>query len=215
MYHVIGTAKTGVRYPGLSVPVGDFVAQLRYLVDHGYEAVTLRQVYDFWRGAGSLPRHPVVLSFDDGHASDYAVVAPLLDELRWPGVLNLIADRGPTTRMRTAEVRAMVTHGWEIDSHTVTHPNLTTLTPAALTRELTASRAKLQRLFGVPVDFFCYPSGRWDAYVVAAVRSAGYLAATTTDPGFARAGSLFTLRRVRVAGGESLANFAAEIRAAW
>jgi hypothetical protein len=37
-------------------------------------------------------------------------------------------------------------------------------------------------LFGVPANFFCYPSGRYDPTVIAAVRDAGYLAATTTRP---------------------------------
>ena len=48
------------------------------------------------------------------------------------------------------------------------------------------SRVVLRRLFHVPVDFFCYPSGAFDPAVIAAVRRAGYLGATTTLPGLAR-----------------------------
>jgi len=35
------------------------------------------------------------------------------------------------------------------------------------------SRAILQHMFGQPVDFFCYPAGRYDTAVVRAVRAAG------------------------------------------
>ena len=214
MYHVIAGAPAGARNFTLYVPPRSFIEQLIYLVDHDYHAVTLQKVYDFWTGKGSLPAHPIVLSFDDGYPSDFTVVAPLLDSLHWPGVLNLIAGRGPNvTRMPSAQVRAMIACGWEIDSHTVSHLDLPTLSPTQVSYELTKSRSKLRKLFGVPVNFFCYPSGRFNARVVAAVRAAGYLAATTTQPGFARPGQPFMLSRVRVSGGESLAGFADQLRA--
>jgi hypothetical protein len=60
----------------------------------------------------------------------------------------------------------------------------------------------LQRQFHVPARFFCYPAGRYDASVIAAVRGAGYLGATTTLYGLARSGKPFELPRVRVSGGD-------------
>jgi peptidoglycan/xylan/chitin deacetylase (PgdA/CDA1 family) len=96
----------------------------------------------------------------------------------------------------------MVRDWWEVDSHTLTHPDLDTVAPAQLAREVGRSRAVLRRLFGVPVDFFCYPSGVFDPAVIAAVRRAGYVGATTTLPGLALPSQPDTLRRVRVDGGE-------------
>jgi peptidoglycan/xylan/chitin deacetylase (PgdA/CDA1 family) len=174
-------------------------------------AVTLQQVYDFWQGRGTLPEHPVVLSFDDGNQTDFSIVAPLLHSLHWPGVLNLIVGRKlPLTfaRMAVPDVRALVAAGWEIDSHTVDHADLTKLSGSALAFQLTESRTELRRVLGVPANFFCYPSGRYDTQTVAAVRAAGYLGATTTSPGYARPTSMFTLHRIRVSGGESIASFA-------
>jgi hypothetical protein len=52
----------------------------------------------------------------------------------------------------------------------------------------------------VPADFFCYPAGRFDSRVVAAVKAAGYRAATTTEPGLASPKLPFTLNRIRVDG---------------
>jgi hypothetical protein len=65
----------------------------------------------------------------------------------------------------------------------------------------------LRHLFHVPVDFFCYPSGRYDARVIAAVRRAGYLGATTTNYGLARPGNLYTLDRIRINGSDGIAGF--------
>ena len=73
------------------------------------------------------------------------------------------------------------------------------LDPARLRREVAGSRRWLRRAFGVPADFFAYPAGRYDRAVEAAVRAAGYLGETTTQPGEAtRADDAYALPRVRV-----------------
>jgi peptidoglycan/xylan/chitin deacetylase (PgdA/CDA1 family) len=206
MYHVIGAAPAHTRNRNLYVTPAEFAAQIRYLAGHGYQAVSLRRVYDFWQGKGRLPRHAVVISFDDGSVGHFAVAAPLLDSLGWPGVLNLIAGK-TEPRIPRPMVRRLVERGWEIDSHTVSHEELRGLSSARLKYELDGSRDRLRKWFGVPAEFLCYPSGRFDRRVAAAAKEAGYLGATTTEPGFARPGDMFALRRVRVSGGESLRAF--------
>ena len=57
------------------------------------------------------------------------------------------------------------------------------LSGAALREEVAGSRKDIQRRFHQPVNFFCYPSGRYDAQAIQAVRAAGYLGATTEDQG--------------------------------
>jgi peptidoglycan/xylan/chitin deacetylase (PgdA/CDA1 family) len=106
----------------------------------------------------------------------------------------------------------MVDAGWELDSHTLTHPDLTTLPGAELKREVAGSRRRLQELFGVPVDFFCYPAGRYDDEAIAAVKSAGYAGATTTVEGVASPhDDRFELPRVRVDGSDGVAGLAAKL----
>ena len=76
------------------------------------------------------------------------------------------------------------------------------------------SRLSIHRTYGIPVDFFCYPAGRYDTAVVAAVRRAGYKAATTTQLGLASPSSdPYTLDRVRVQGGETASALLAELAA--
>src|SRR5207248_442864 len=96
------------------------------------------------------------------------------------------------------QVRVLIAAGWEVDSHTIHHVDVTTLTDAQLHEEVVGSRQRLHREFGVRADFFCYPSGRYDSHAVAAVQAAGYLGATTTDEGYAQPTQLFTLKRIRV-----------------
>jgi peptidoglycan/xylan/chitin deacetylase (PgdA/CDA1 family) len=200
MYHVISAPKPGAPYPELYTPEPVFAAQMRALAAHGYHGVTLGQVEDYWRRGYALPRRPVVVSFDDGYLSHYTHAMPVLRGLRWPGVLNLEVNNVRPGDLTAGQVRSLIRAGWEVDSHTVTHPDLTTLSDAALREELVRSRAFIRSHFGVPVNFFCYPAGRFNARVVAAVQAAGYRAATTTQPGLASPGSPFTLGRIRVDG---------------
>ena len=209
MYHAVGSPAANAPYPELYVSAGDFRAQVNWLAEHGYQAVTLRHVYDHWTRGASLPAKPVVLSFDDGYPGHVDVALPALSARRWPGVLNLHIGN-----LLPARVRALVRGGWEIDSHTFSHSDLTTLDRRTLRHEVAGSRTWIRRVFHVRVDFFCYPSGRYDDTVVREVRRAGYLGATTTLYGFASPrDGLWTLRRVRVNGSDGVVGLAIKLRA--
>ena len=209
MYHLIGTPPPGEPYPDLFVSKHDFVLQMRYLEARGFTAVTLAQVNAFWHGRGRLPAKPVVLSFDDGYRSDWVVAAPILQRIGWPGVLNLCLNAvRPHGDLPVPLVHGLVRAGWEVDDHTLTHPDLTTLDAAGLHSEIVVSRARLQALTGESVSFFCYPSGVYDATVIATVRAAGFKGATTTNEGLATPAERFTLARIRVHRAMDLAAFA-------
>ena len=213
MYHVIAAPTAGAPFPQLFVQPRDFSAEMRDLARRGYHGVTLDQVYDYWHRGVALPRRPVVVSFDDGYLSHYTRALPVLKALHWPGVLNLLLENGPPRGDLTAQmIRPLIAGGWEIDSHTLTHVDLTTVGAAQLRREVADSRRELRHRFGVPVDFFCYPSGRYDATVVAAVRRAGYRGATTTNPGLARPGQLYTLDRIRINGSDGVGGLERKLR---
>ena len=105
----------------------------------------------------------------------------------------------------------MIAAGWEIDAHSLTHPDLTGLDSERLEHEVTGSRIALRHRFGVDVDFFCYPAGRYDARVIAAVRRAGFLGATTTIDGLAQRDEPYELQRVRVSRSDGVEGLAAKL----
>ena len=212
MYHVIAPTPTGVAFPDLFVRPADFKGQMDWLARHGYHAVTLHRVYDYWRDGSPLPSRPVVVSFDDGYLGQHTHALPVLRKLGWPGVLNLKVNALKSRYTLPAwRVRQMLAAGWELDAQTITHPDLTHVGDAQLWREVHGSRLALQREFHVPVDFFCYPSGRYDDHVVAAVRRAGYLGATTTNYGLARPRDIYTLSRIRINGSDGVTGFARKL----
>jgi peptidoglycan/xylan/chitin deacetylase (PgdA/CDA1 family) len=207
MYHVLATPGAGVPFRALYVSPSTFAAQVRALARAGYRAVTLGRVFAAWHGRAKLPRRPIVLSFDDGYPPDLTVALPVLRARRWPGVLNLQVGN-----LEPRKVKQLLAAGWEVDAHTFTHPDLTHVDAARLWHEVDGSRVSIHRTYGIPVDFFCYPGGRYDAAVLAAVRRAGYEGATTTRLGLARRSHPYTLDRIRVPNGETPAALLAGLR---
>jgi peptidoglycan/xylan/chitin deacetylase (PgdA/CDA1 family) len=204
MYHVIDTPPPGAPLPALWVSRQEFADQVRALAAKGYRGVTLQQVWDAWHRGGPLPAKPIVFSFDDGYRSHYTNALPILRAQGWPGVLNLEVAVLHVD-LRPPAVRKLIDAGWEVDAHTMTHPDLRASSASDLRYQVAGSRSWIRTHFHVPVNFFCYPAGRYDARVVSAVRSAGYLAATTTAPGIATPGRpRFELPRVRVNRGDGV-----------
>ena len=213
MYHVIERAPSGAPYPELYVGELDFAAQMRWLARHGYRAVTLRDVWNHWHRARALPPKPIVISFDDGYRSVAESALPVMQKRSWPGVLNLtVRNLRVSGGLSQFDVRTLLSNGWELASHTVTHPDLRGLDDGAMRQEVAGSKALLRSRFGVPVDFFCYPAGKYDARVIRAVQRAGYLGATTTLDGLARPDEPYELRRVRVSGSDGVAGLAQKLR---
>jgi peptidoglycan/xylan/chitin deacetylase (PgdA/CDA1 family) len=207
MYHVIRPAPPGAAFPALYVPPSEFEEQMSALASAGWIAVTLDQVWDAWTGGSALPPgRPIVISFDNGYESQFNEAMPVLRRLHWVGVLNVQLSGLPRSQggLSTEATRRLLAAGWELGTQGFTHADLVRLGPAGLRHEVAGSRRVLQRRWHVPVNWFCYPSGHYDARVVAAARAAGYRGSTTVVPGWTRRTSdPFRLPRLRVVAGTS------------
>src|SRR6185437_802374 len=88
------------------------------------------------------------------------------------------------TYMTAAQVRALKAAGMEVGSHTVTHPDLTTLTATQLTAQLKNSQTRLQSVLGgTAVTDFAAPYGTYNNATIAAAQKY-YRSYRTTDPGY-------------------------------
>lgn len=162
--------------------------QVAGLLRAGYVGTTL--------GGSRAPgaRRRLVVSFDDGYASMATLAAPVLARLGvpgtlfvptdyigarhlvWPGVEQWL-DSPHADELRPLDwdgVRALADAGWEIGSHTRSHPHLTELGDEVLGRELVESRAAVEAELGRPCPTIAYPYGDVDARVTRATAAAGY-----------------------------------------
>jgi peptidoglycan/xylan/chitin deacetylase (PgdA/CDA1 family) len=204
MYHVIADPPAGAPFPELYVRPTEFAAQMHALARAGYHAVTLDRVRAAWLGRARLPTGPIVVSFDNGYRTQYTRALPVLRRLGWVGVENIQLTGLPPAQggLSTREVRALLSAGWELDTQGWSHADLVELDAAQLHLQVAVARKLLRRAYHVPVNWFCYPSGDYDAAVVAAVKAAGYVGSTTVVPGWAHAGDdRYRLPRLRVVRG--------------
>jgi peptidoglycan/xylan/chitin deacetylase (PgdA/CDA1 family) len=217
MYHVINPPPAGAPFPGLYVEPPEFAEQMQALARAGYHAVTMDQLWASWHEGAALPAgKPIVLSFDNGYQSQYTQALPVLRRLGWVGVENIQLTGLPPSQggLSQAQVRGLVAAGWELDTQGFSHADLITLDAAALHYQIVVARTTIQQRYHAPVNWFCYPSGHYDATVVAAVQGAGYRGSTTVVPGWAQpAGDPDRLPRLRVLGGTSGAELLSELAA--
>jgi peptidoglycan/xylan/chitin deacetylase (PgdA/CDA1 family) len=207
MYHVIAPAPATAPYPGLYVQPGEFAEQMRALKQAGWHAVTLDEVQAYWQHGATLGAgKPIVLSFDNGYRSQYTQALPVLRSLGWVGDENIQLTGLPPSQggLTEAQVRGMIAAGWELDTQGYNHADLIALGPAELHYQVATTRRTLQQRYGVPVNWFCYPSGHYNASVIAAVKAAGFAGSTTVVPGWAAPQEdRYRLHRLRVLGGTS------------
>jgi len=184
--------------------VGDasFRSQLARIVSLGLHGAAVGGAMDA-AAMGSV----VVITFDDGCASDLEIAAPLLSSQGFTSThyitSGFLDTRGFLSRGQLQELAKL---GFEIGSHAVTHRYLTDLATNEIEREIRDSKAELESLIGRSVDHFSCPGGRWDARVARIVRDAGYRTMATSDVGTNQPGA-FRLSRLAVMRGTSLETF--------
>lgn len=195
---------------GLSVRPEDFAKQMAYLDEHRYHPVTLADLRAYLQGQAALPDKPVVLTFDDGYLDFYTTAFPILKAHHFRAVAYIVSGFTPFNDryMSPEQIREIDAYGIEIGAHTFSHVDLTGR-GVDLQQQLVGSKAQLEGMVGHPVVDFCYPSGRFNADVVNAVRAAGYESATTTAEGTTHSfDDRYVWTRVRMSPDVSLGGFA-------
>ena len=199
VYHELGNPPPGAPFPGLYVSDSDFAAEMAWLYANGYQAVTLDEVMSAWYHGGTLPRKPIVITFDNGYPPQITEAPDVMSRYGWPGVLNEITEN----HLDPEQIRSVLRIGWEVDSHSLTHPDLTELDSSELWAQVYGSREYLRKTFHIPVDSFCYPSSDYNAAVIAAVEKAGYTNAVTENAGYATSAEPYVLPRFEIEAGVS------------
>jgi peptidoglycan/xylan/chitin deacetylase (PgdA/CDA1 family) len=186
MYHGIQHSTAEQLPAGWSRPhaidARSFAAQLDAIVAGGLQTVSLAAL-----DQPDAARRPIVITFDDGHSSDYLIVAPELEGRGLTAtffITSSFLDRpGYLRREQVCELRAA---SFEIGSHGLTHKRLAEVGPAELWREALDSKRRLEDLIGEEVSNFALPSGSYNDAVLQALWAAGYRRIMTSDFGYAR-----------------------------
>ncbi len=207
LYHRIDVSATDSQY---YVSPDKFEQQMKLLQDWRYTTITTELLVKVITDGADLPLRPIIITFDDGHLNNYTTAFPIMQKYGFTGVVYIIGEyMGTPGYMNAAQIKEMAKAGWEVGSHTMTHPNLTALDWQQQKYEIIESRGFLETKLGIPVLTFAYPFGEYDSGVTNLAYSAGYLAGMglgyTHNQGTS---NLFALNRHGVDGTRDLNSFA-------
>ena len=213
MYHYVEPwpAEADEIRQGLTVWPEDFAAQMAYLHERGYVAVSLYDLMEALTLGRPLPERAVVLTFDDGYRSVAEYAAPAMAPYGYTGtvfVITQLMDEERPEYLTWAQAEALYAAGWKIEPHTKTHEMLAGRERDFQLYQMLGSLQTVEAHIGARPRFFAYPSGKYDDLSVTLAAEMDLWGAVTVGAGRYHAwADRYTLRRLRVSGLGALQDF--------
>jgi peptidoglycan/xylan/chitin deacetylase (PgdA/CDA1 family) len=210
MYHEVGKTADSP----WCVPLETFRSQMVSLREQGFKTILPSDIAAYLQSGKSLPRQPVIITFDDGYLSNLATVEPILKENGLRAIIYLITDRVSEKESERRKYEGKECLTWPevtamqkrrtfvFGGHAHTHKNLAG--EANPSGEIAECRRQLLAHDIKEPYSFCYPHGQYNDGTIEAVRQAGFQTAMVCEDNIVTIGpktDLFALPRVSVMGG--------------
>jgi peptidoglycan/xylan/chitin deacetylase (PgdA/CDA1 family) len=166
-----------------SVFPSQFQRQMEILASTGWKTVLPKVVKK--TASGNSKKFSLI--FDDGYECIIRYALPVLDRLNFQstifmptgfiGKLNDWDHQLLGRRFRHLDwgmLQELMSAGWKIQSHTVSHRDLTGLDDESMRDELRCSKEVLEDRLGKVVDWISFPFGRYDSRVINMAEEIGY-----------------------------------------
>lgn len=174
-YHSVGQPATGVN----DVTPERFRMQIELALGSGFAFVPAREIARTGGGPKDL-----AITFDDAWSSVSSQAAPILRDYGIPWTLFAVANWSDHVEawsreciLPWREIERLLANGAEIGSHSLSHPDFGSISPAQMADELCSSRETVKQRLGVAPDTFAIPFGQsmnWPAAASELAREAGY-----------------------------------------
>lgn len=183
MYHHIMNGYDPKKASAILSPV-EFREHLKTLKANNFHFITLQQYYEHVMSGRTLPAKPIIITFDDGYASNYEIAFPMLKEFNIPATIFVVTDTVGETpeggkvnyaHFTWEQAKEMQDSGLvDIQSHTATHCKLARVSYDQMQRELRMSKYAIEKNLGKTCDILAYPYGSYNDQTIQAAREAGY-----------------------------------------
>ena len=183
MYHNI-TENYSASTDGANITPKRFEEQMTGILERGYTPIFVADYYNSVERGKPLPENPIIVTFDDGYLSNYKIAFPILKKLNIPATIFIVtatvgataeSGRVGTSHFTWEQAKEMQQSGIiDIHSHSHTHRDMTSLSPAQLQEELRLSRYLIEKNLGKNCYVFSYPFGKYNETTSRLARMAGY-----------------------------------------
>ena len=191
MYHRIGTPDRKNRFKGQYTPEKMFARQMKYLFEHGYQTIPLRDLINYAKQPTPAKAKKICITFDDGYESVYTRAFGVLHKYNFTAVVFLVADcinktclwdEDPEPILTAEQISEMAEAGIDFGSHSFSHRSLVELDTEELEKEVKGSKTALEELLGKQIEAFSYPYGAFNETVKKMVQQS-YKVAFSTKKG--------------------------------
>ncbi len=192
MYHALEDEKhpAGAKNQGEQlyiVSVDNFREQMLYLHTQGFQAFLIQELLEL----DNWPQKAVVITFDDGHESNYILALPILQEYGFKAEFFITTGWTDTQHFLTREqIVHLYKAGMSIGSHSVTHRYFDDLTDEEIEQELKKSQRSLEKITASKVCGISLPGGRLKLSPNKKAKLNNYKVVCTSSPGILRKESL-------------------------
>lgn len=166
MYHSVSDNLFGKSHPYFQINTSPrvFSDQMRWLYQHGYRTIDLKEMLAAMASGKSLHKR-LMLTFNRGYQDFYTAAFPVLRQYGFGATVYLTTDCIHDSAMRMegvdymtwSQVRELHQAGIIFGSHTATHADLWSLGLEHIDYELGYSKECLEQKLGTPIDTFAYP----------------------------------------------------------
>jgi hypothetical protein len=187
-----------------------FRRQMQFLSENGFRTLTLGALGRLIGSGERFPDKRVVITFDDGFENFYSRAFPLLDSYGFDSTVFLVAGQcgryndwegNPAKLPRSRilswnQVKELSSSGVDFGSHTLTHPNLTSIPIESAEVEMVKSREKIEDMIGRAVDNFAYPYGKFNEAILRIAKRMYSTSCSTKLGKAAHATETFSIERI-------------------
>jgi peptidoglycan/xylan/chitin deacetylase (PgdA/CDA1 family) len=182
-------------------------AECLWLLNNGYTAISVYQLWNAWATGAALPANPVMLTNDDGWAS----AVTFAQTLSARGMIGnyFINNYSP---LSADEILYLAQNG-PVQGHTANHQYMTQLDPVTQSAEITNNQAYITGITGQPVQFLAWPFGDYGPNAVQTAIDDGILAAFGLSgvACYVGASDLYAIPRIMMEVGDTLDTFVAKV----
>jgi peptidoglycan/xylan/chitin deacetylase (PgdA/CDA1 family) len=185
-YHQVEPKASGK----FSLSVEKFRQQLDYLRSRNFVSLNSEDIAEIMAGNRPVPENSIIITFDDGFRTVYDHAYPIMKEYGFKGIVCVYpAFIGSGKAMTWQQMTHLIQEGWSVESHTMTHANLTSMIEkpeaeaAFFEKEIVKSKSIIEQRLGNKVRYIVWPYGCYTQKSIETAKIAGYIGAMTVDGG--------------------------------
>lgn len=177
-----------------------FMDQMKFLIDNQFKVISLEEVARIYREHEKIPKRTIAITFDGGYEDFYEHGAGVLIKNKMPATVFLqsanIEKKGFLNKKQILEIaeKGIVTFG----SNGQTGRDLNRIGSAEASGEIFSSKTSLEKDLEIPIQFFSYPNGSVNAFLINKAQESRYKGACAIMPGSKYPNNPYIMKRVPI-----------------